>query len=213
MKIEDIFQVDLFGRLQQPALGAFSDDIGQLRRGGQPLRGADRRQVNQPQDSIAGPVEQRGQRQKEASAVRHRAIQPHSRQRRILQRQRLWRHFTHHDVQVSQHADGDHRGDRMRRRHRQPTGSLQRAQNPGGHDMFAVHAKPQAGQGDADLSGGNIAVQFARRAQGVEHALRRGHALLRELLDPRPRHGGNAELGADEQSVEEDKYGDHRQGK
>ena len=63
---------------------------------------------------------------------------------------------------------------------------------------LADPAQAEAGHRDAELRGGDVAVGVAERAPDDA---RRGAALGDELIDPRPAHGDERELGRHEEAV------------
>ena len=98
--------------------------------------------------------------------------------------------------------------------HTRPGGVAERAESPVGDHVLAVHAETEAGDGDADLRRGNVAVlpgADRRRTPWTSRAS--GCFLRRARIDRRPRRADDGELRRDEDRVEGDQHRNDDEGR
>ncbi len=152
------------------------------------------------QDGVGAGVEQVDRRvhQPVEQVKRHR--RPQRQQLGLADRPGFRRQFAHHDVQVGNDEEGGEESDAVDQRRRVDAGHGQQRFEQVRECRLADPAKPQRGQGDAQLAGGQVGIQlFMHRAQDLAApAMLAGDSLDlgRAQLD----HG---ELGRDEESVEQ----------
>jgi hypothetical protein len=99
----------------------------------------------------------------------------------VLDGQRFRHHLSQHHVQVGQDADRQDGGDGVRQRPGQRGDPAERALQPGRDGVLAVHAQAQAGQGDAELGGGQVEILLSRTGQNVQDMARCARAALGRL--------------------------------
>ena len=74
------------------------------------------------------------------------------------------------------------------------------ARSPVGEHVLAVHAQAEAGDGDADLRGGNVAVLSMRILQHRLNQRAPAYRPRRARVDGRPRRADDRELRRDEEA-------------
>ena len=113
---------------------------------------------------------------------------------RVLQRDALRRQLARDDVQRGDQDEGDDHGHGVRADRAE--GGIEQS----GQRGLADPAEREAGEGDSELAGGDVAVEVA---DAVVDVARAGRPLGEELLDARAPHGDERELGRDEEAVEQ----------
>ena len=73
-----------------------------------------------------------------------------------------------------------------------------------GQHVLAVHAEPEARDGDAELRGRDVAILALRIAQHRLHRARQPVAARRPRVDGRPRRADDRELRGHEDAVQQD---------
>ncbi len=73
---------------------------------------------------------------------------------------------------------------------------------------LGVGAENQAGEGDADLRGGDVAVERVRVLEDGQHPGREGVAVLGQPSQPAPARAHDGELRRHEQRRQQDQQGD-----
>jgi hypothetical protein len=125
---------------------------------------------------------------------------------RAAQGERLGDELAEHERQIRDDRDGE--------REREPVGVIpddgntaQEGLDVSGEAPPAERAGRRADDGDADLHRGEEA--FGERAERRQ-ALRRAGPLLEELIEPRPSHADDGDLGARQEAVGEREHEDHQ---
>ena len=86
----------------------------------------------------------------------------------------------------------------------QPVKVFQGDEQPIGGSVFPVHAEAEAGNGDADLGGAEVAVDKLGVVEQVQQLLGLGRAGLRQLGHARAGCPGDGKFGGDKEAVDED---------
>src|SRR5690606_31430210 len=166
--------------------------------------------AHEAQNTIPLAIEGDYQRIAEALQPQHRLRDPQHGLLGADQRQRLGHHLAKHDVQIGQHADGHHASDGVHADPLRQADRFQERSQPPSQGLLAVQAKRQAGESDAELGGGDIAVLSQRVLDDRQHALGALLAILGAALDGGPWCADDGELGGDEQAVERDQRKYHQ---
>ena len=128
--------------------------------------------ADQPQHDVADPVQHDDQRQHDRLDPQHRRRDPQRHVLGLLQRQRLRDHLADDDVEVGEDGDGDDAGQAVRHDQRRRAGDAQQVIDAVRQDVLAIHAEAEAGDGDAELGGGDVAILERRVAQDLLDRLR-----------------------------------------
>ena len=195
-------QHELLLRVQLARVAARAHDEPQLL-GAEVLVGLDAAvDAEQGGDGPAALVEQPDRRAEDGAEEPQRADDQQGDALGVLQRDALRRQLARDDVQRGDHDEGDDHGGGVRADRAE--GGVEQA----GERGLADPAEREAGEGDPELAGGDVAVEVA---DAVVDVARAGRPLGEELLDARAPHGDERELGRDEEAVEQDEEEDGEQ--
>ena len=90
----------------------------------------------------------------------------------------------------------------------EPCPARQERRGPRGEDGARIRAENQAGERDADLGGGDVAIERGRRIEDRQQARRERTAVLRHPSQPAPAGANSSELGRYIQRGERDEQQD-----
>ena len=90
----------------------------------------------------------------------------------------------------------------------QASHALDQGSEPGRDRGLGVGAENEAGEGDADLRGGNVAIERVRVLEDRQHPRREGIAVLGQPSQPAPARAHDGELRRHEQRRQQDQQGD-----
>src|SRR6185436_7016687 len=105
------------------------------------------------------------------------------------------------DVEVGEAANREDARERMRGNKPLRWRQFQPRLEPRRERVLAVHTEPEARQRDAELRRRDEAILPRGRREQPEDAPREAVAQVRSMLDRRPRHADDRELGGDEERV------------
>ena len=145
----------------------------------------------------------------------HRRRDPQRHRFGPLQRERLRHHLADDDVEVGQDGDGDDAGEGMGREEGRTARRTEVVVDAVGEHVLAVHAEPEAGDGDPELRGRDVAVLLLRVAQhGLHRARQRvavgGTRSIDAFGAPTMANSAATNTRVEQDQPGDDQEGDHR---
>ena len=132
---------------------------------------------------------------------------------RVLERQRLGHELREDDLRHGQDEQHHRRGRRLRRDALQPAPLDEEGLHPHRNRALRERAEHEAGERDADLAGGDVAIEIRRRLDQRQQPRRERVPVVGQLLDAAAPHADRGELRADVDGVDEDQRRDNEDGR